>query len=649
MNNNSSIFTQKEIAAALQIWNRAAISLLDIRHNLISPNEPLQSYRLPASAFVYAGGGAELSLNDTVYSVDRFGLFHGGKGTELSIHPTGNWLEYYMVLYKATEPSVHRRQYARLLEQVNPFQQHYGFAPENPLFFAEQLRRMFEKWSGPTPLNLFYGKTAFYQLVYEVYEELDRGKVSVFEPDIIVLAQKYLNTHYDEALSIQNMREVLGISNSHFHRLFTARTGQSPQEYLINLRLAATKKYLSDTNCTLREIATKCGFSDELSLMRMFRKHEHMTTTQYRDICTSQMGDAPIDNLLSFPYNWESLVSLDKLKGKGETFMFKQMRSKAVVAAALSLMLLMSACGTTPVNTNSDTSAPTTSITAQTSTEEETRIISTEKGDVEITGTPERIVANYYYGELLALGAMPVGIGSWMPVGSTLENKLDDAQKIETWEAETIMALEPDVIITSSEKDYEKLSKVAPVVYLNPSNNMTALERMLFLAEVLNTENGSQTATDLIQTYDEKAATAKKQLESTGVLDKTITIIVATDYDNIMIIGTGWVNYGANIIYNDLGMNMPEKLQQTLSAAGATYMQNVSMEMLPEYCGDIVMHINYNEDTDVFADDPVFQNIPAVKEGRYFQVANGYMFYSDILSSTEHLDYITKALAELPQ
>jgi hypothetical protein len=44
----------------------------------------------------YTGGtGAEVSLNDTVYRVERFGLFHGGKGTELSITPMDDWVEYY--------------------------------------------------------------------------------------------------------------------------------------------------------------------------------------------------------------------------------------------------------------------------------------------------------------------------------------------------------------------------------------------------------------------------------------------------------------------------------------------------------------------------------------------------------------------------
>lgn len=182
-NGNGFFFSSESLADALQLWNRAAISLVDIRHNLISPHDALLKYRMPASMFVYTTGAkAEVLLDDTSYYMERFGLFHGGKGTELSISPIGDWLEYYMVLYKAGEPAFHKREYNRLLERVNPFKQRYGFAPDNPLFFAEQLRKMFERWQGPTPLNHFYGKTAFYQLVYEVYEELDKGKVDIFSP-----------------------------------------------------------------------------------------------------------------------------------------------------------------------------------------------------------------------------------------------------------------------------------------------------------------------------------------------------------------------------------------------------------------------------------------------------------------------------------
>ncbi len=641
-NKISSNFTQKEIAAAIQIWNRAAVSLLDIRHNLISPGDPLLRYRMPASTFVYAGGKAEISLNDTTYGVERLGLFHGGKGTELSIRPVGGWLEYYMVLYKAAEPPVHKKEYLRLLEQVNPFGQLYGFAPDNPLFFAEQLRRMYEKWNGPTPLNLFYGKSAFYQLVYEIYEELDKGRVSIFEPDMIALAQRYLDENYGEAVSIQNMREVLGISNSHFHRLFTARTGQSPQEYLISRRLDATKQYLSDTDCTLREIAAKCGFSDELSLMRMFRKHVHMSTTEYRDICASQMGYLPIDNILPFPYNEKGQVSLDELKGKGGTFMLKQMRSKAVIAAALSLMLMLSACSTTPANTGGADSAPTSATTSEVTetevtepVEEGTRTISTVMGDVELSMNPKRIIVQYLMGDLVALNVIPVGI-STVNEGAVYERELANVTVVGIWEfePESIMELEPDLIILASDTQYDDMSKIAPTV-LVPYGSMTTEERLTFLGEVLNRPDEAKAA---LAQYEAAVSEGKVKLVEAGLSDITVSAMQVTDE---LISVAGNKHALGTVLYDELGLKAPKAVQTDIIDAGE-YWGGPSMEVLSNYCGDYVFHLGNISDS--ISGNAVWKSIPAVNQGNVMVMNSALTYYTDISSATAMVNNVVEQL-----
>lgn len=641
INKNTSDFTQKNIAAAIQLWNRAAVSVLDIRHNLISPEEPLLRYRMPAGTFVYAWGKAELLLNDTAYSVERFGLFHGGKGTELSIQPVEGWLEYYMVLYKAIEPSVHKKEYFRLLEQVNPFRQQYGFAPGNPLFFAEQLRSMYEKWNGPAPINLFYGKSAFYQLVYEVYEELNRGKVSMFEPDMIALARKYFDEHYSEAVSIQSMREVLGISNSHFHRLFTARTGKSPQEYLIHRRLMATKQYLSQTDCTLREIAAKCGFSDELSLMRLFRRHEHMSTTEYRDICAYEMGYPSIDNLLPSPYNKESQVSLDELKGKGATFMFRQIRNKGVMAAALALMLLMTGCSTSPAN-NGDNSAPATTVTATISetkpAEEGTRTVSTSLGEVEVPANPKRVVVQYLMGDVVTLGITPVGVSD-VYEGAAFSELVADSVGLgwfPEWEEESVMELNPDLILVISKDDVERFSKIAPTIFV-PYGDMTQDERVTFMGEILNKQ---EEAAEAINTYDKSLKEAKAKLSEAGFDNYTVSVFEGGSDATMSIrgdqFGTG------SILYKELGLGAPEAVKTNVIDKNSGGEQ-VSFEVLADYSGDFIIRNTYEGMADL-SEDPIWNSIPAVANDRVIGIEFGLSYYPDILSATAQLNHVTEEL-----
>lgn len=636
INNNSREITKKEISIGMEVWNRSVISLLDIRYNLIPSGELLQSYRMPASGFVYTVGKSELSLDDTLYNVEHFGLFHGGKGTELMLRPVEGWLEYYLVLYKALEPSSHRKEYLRLLEQVNPFRQQYGFSPANPLLFTEHLRKMYEKWIGPTPLNLFYGKSAFYQLVYEVYDELDKGKVAIIEPDMIAIAQKYMDEHYGETVSIQNIREMLGISNSHFHRLFTARTGQSPQEYLINRRLDATKKYLSATNCTLREIAAKCGFSDELNLMRMFRRHVHMSTTEYRDICASRMGYLPIDKGLPFTYNEKNQVSLGKLKVKGANPMFKQTKNKAILAAVLSMMLLLSACSTTSVKSDNKNNAPTTESVSNISDLAGSKIIHMEYGDVEIPKNPQNVIITYNQGDLIALGITPVG--ATFSKGAAFEELASDITLVDGWEInpEELMSLNPDLIIWGSydEKSYETLSKIAPTL-ASDFFSMNYEDRLRFFAEIFNCE---EKAEELIQGFNQKLAESKSKLNDAGLLDKNIACIEVFGG----MVRAYQFGRGGNLVYNMLGLSAPEKLTKAFKDETI----DLSYEVLPEYMGDFIL---LNTGKDRLADNKVWENLPAVKEGRLIQASSDMFWFNDILSLSAQIDIITTSMLESTQ
>lgn len=644
-----SDFTQKEIAAAIQIWNRASITLLDIRHNLISPEEAVRQYRLPASTFIYTSGRAELSLNNTRYHSDRFGLFHGGKGTELLIRPQGTWLEYYLVLYKFGEPAFHRREFHKLLEETNPFRQQYGLTPANPLLFADQLKKIFEHWKSPAPLNLFYGKGAFYQFVYEVYAELEQNNVQILEPDMISMAVRYLDEHYGESISIQELCEMLGISYSHFHRNFKQKIGSSPQEYLIRTRLEAAVGLLETSDASLREIAFCCGLGDEQGLYRLFKKKTGVSPSAYRENLHTRMRDDALQNIVSFPYNYEDQVSPGELKGKGEIFMFKQIRSKAAVAAALSIALMMTACGTAPANTGGEGSVPTSAMTSQAAETEETepveegtRTISTVMGNVEVPVNPKRIVVDYLIGDVVALGVTPLGVAKAEEgdAKTAFADKIIESVSIESWEldAEEVMALEPDLIILAFSQDpYEDLSKIAPTVYV-PYGDMTTEERIQFIGDVLNKPEAAET---VLNSYKEKISTAKQTLQNVGLADAEVTIGQFGDDGSYI---AGAKHAVGVVVYNELGLKVPGKVQTEIIDKDE-YWGNVSMEVLETFCGDYI--ISLGEIPATLNDNAVWQSIPAVQNGKIIDTNTSITWYTDVISSGALIDIIVDELLTL--
>lgn len=647
MDKNSAYATQKEIVAAIQIWNRGVISLIDIRHNLISPEEVLRGYRLPANVFLYTSGGqAEILLNDTVYKVTRYGLFHGVKGTELTITPHCDWLEYYIVLYKAAEPPHHRGEYRRLMEQVNPFRQQYGYMPHNPLFFSGELRIMYEKWKDPTPLNIFYGKAAFSRFVYEVYKELEQGQINILKPDLVTMATRFLHKNYRDAVSINELCEELGISYSHFYRRFKQQTGKSPQEYLIHMRLTAAAELLQNSQASIREIADYCGFQDERNLQRMFSKNFGMTPNAYRENTSHHMRDDDLGKLISFSYNCESRVSFDKPGGKGATYMFKQMKGKVAVAAAVSMILLLSACGSAPVNNDSGNSALSKTVTSQDQqqVEEATRIVSTVRGDVEIPQSPHKVVVmNYAFGDVLALGVTPAAINDyWAIAGSAVEDLLKDIPRAS--EFEEVMSIEPDLIITAYEKDedYEKLSKIAPTVSFGTAKETTELtteERLSFLSEILGVEDSVKDK--VLSDYNTHIEQARQTLLDAGYKDESVTLMTNSLDDPGIVVST---YKGAQALYEELGMSRSEKGQE-LYEAGEWY-ASLSLEVLPEYCGDYIILFGDGKEN-AFSGNGVYESLEAVKNGNVILMSEYLSTFNDVISMRSQIDFIVEELMAL--
>lgn len=641
LNGEDVLFSRENLAVAIQIWNRAAISLLDIRHNLISPEEALRGYRLPVSTFVYISGKkAEVLLGESSYLMERFGLFHGGKGTELTIEPRCEWLEYYLVMYKAGEPPFHKGEYADLLKQANPFRQQYGFVPANPIFYSEELRNLYERWKSPGPLTLFYGKAAFFRFVYQIYEELDQGGIPVFEPDVVAMAIRYLDRSYSEPVVIQEMCEMLGVSYSHFHRSFKQQMDKSPREYLISVRLKAAMELLKNSSSSIREIADHCGFQDERNLQRMFSKNVGITPGAFRENASYEMRDDVLQNLIHFPYNEKGQVSLDELKGKGASYMLKQISNKAVAAAALSLMLLLSACSTTTVNSGGTNTAQTSAVAAQSSemeaaepVNEGTRTISTIMGDVEVPMNPKRVVVIFVQGDLLALGVTPVGTS--FNTGAAFENETQEISVIDAYSIneEEIMALNPDLILWNTEDDstYQSLSAIAPTIACDYFG-MDYQERLRFMGEFLNR---SEKAEELIQAFESKLEDAKQKLAEKGLADKSVLCIEKRED----VLSASWLGRGGPLMYDLLGFKAPEKLQEAMkdsknAKAGGV---KLSYEVIDEYAGDFIL---VNGSMGDFGDNELWKNLPAVKENRVISAPVNMFWFNDIISMNAQVDLI---------
>lgn len=71
-----------------------------------------------------------------------------------------------------------------------------------------------------------------------------------------------MRREYGEALTVAGLANRVHLSRFYFIRKFREQTGQSPYQYLTNLRINQSKKLLCCTEDTVESIARQVGFSD---------------------------------------------------------------------------------------------------------------------------------------------------------------------------------------------------------------------------------------------------------------------------------------------------------------------------------------------------------------------------------------------------
>ena len=101
-------------------------------------------------------------------------------------------------------------------------------------------------------------------------------------PEYLVKAADYMDRHFKEEISQEQLAEECHVSRYHFSREFKRYLGISFQEYLITARITCAKELLKDTRQTVEEITYAIGMQNVSHFIRLFREREGMTPLKYR-------------------------------------------------------------------------------------------------------------------------------------------------------------------------------------------------------------------------------------------------------------------------------------------------------------------------------------------------------------------------------
>lgn len=121
------------------------------------------------------------------------------------------------------------------------------------------------------------------QFIVQLSQKRNALKQSDIAHPAIRLAVKYIDTHYREALSQQTIADYVHLNPAYFSTLFKKSTGTNFSDYLINCRLNAVKKRLTQSSDKIKNIATEEGFADYQYFCKLFKKIVGVNPSEYRN------------------------------------------------------------------------------------------------------------------------------------------------------------------------------------------------------------------------------------------------------------------------------------------------------------------------------------------------------------------------------
>jgi AraC-like DNA-binding protein len=102
------------------------------------------------------------------------------------------------------------------------------------------------------------------------------------EKDPVAQSINFMLEQLTQKLKLEKISAETGLSASHFSRLFVNRTGHSPIDYFIQLKIQRACRLLDNSGWSIADVSREMGFDDQFYFSRVFRKVMGMSPNEYR-------------------------------------------------------------------------------------------------------------------------------------------------------------------------------------------------------------------------------------------------------------------------------------------------------------------------------------------------------------------------------
>lgn len=162
----------------------------------------------------------------------------------------------------------------------------------NPLFYKpeqfEDLKQLFcqiDRYAAEREENYQILCQHLMLAALELVKRMIHGRKGAFETrtdSIFGQIAKYIDLHYAEDLSIEQLVRQFYISPYHLSHMFKQKTGYTLKQYILRRRIGEAQIRLVQTQDSVQTISEAVGFEDASYFSRIFSKYIGLTPSEYR-------------------------------------------------------------------------------------------------------------------------------------------------------------------------------------------------------------------------------------------------------------------------------------------------------------------------------------------------------------------------------
>ena len=236
---------------------------------------------------LYIDGDREMYTDGTHYHITKGALVFRQPGEKVS--SVGDYNAYIMTLDFSGSPKITPEKYAR--SNFTPMQQKADtnlFEDIPKIFYPkhfQELKDLYKKimsctYPDITDRNL--QKKYFREFLFLILYDTNLNARDEPLPTYTEKACSFINAHYKEQISLEDIAKHVMINKNYLIRLFKKELNTTPNNYMTETRLYHSQLLLLQSDYTVKNIALSCGFNTPSYFIKLFRNKYGDTPEDYR-------------------------------------------------------------------------------------------------------------------------------------------------------------------------------------------------------------------------------------------------------------------------------------------------------------------------------------------------------------------------------